>query len=334
MIFKYPLVIAIFLPIALFFIFRSHKEYSSSKKIIYPMRFREIVENFSTFVRPDLILTTLRVLMVTLAILALARPQSSQTQTKRSTQGIDIIIALDVSRSMLIEDFGNGENRINTAKQTLQKFVDGRKDDRIGFLMFSGESITLCPPTLDYDVLQNAIEAANVEQLKDGTAIGDALATAVSRLKDSKAKSRIIILLTDGDSNMGSVAPLTAGEIAQGYGIKIYSIAFGRDGVVRMPIVQNFFGQKRKTYEEIKSTINPELLQKISEASGGHFFRAAEEGSLPTIFKEIDKLEKTKVETKEKIHWDDHFEIFLWPALILLVLDFILSRTRLRVLPN
>lgn len=279
------------------------------------------------------VLPFLRALALSLLLIALARPQTESSQSRRLSQGIDIMIAFDVSKSMLIEDF-DGQNRIDTAKVKVREFVRNRSDDRIGFLMFSGEAITLCPPTLDYQVLDSAIEAATTDQLKDGTAIGDAIASAVNRIKDSTAKSRIIILITDGDNNMGSVAPLTAGSLAKGFGIKVYSIALGREGTVDMPIYVTVFGQQRKQMQRVNSTINPELLKKISAETGGKFFRAQEEDSLEKVLSEIDQLEKSKVETKTRTRQHEHYYYPLSLALIFIFLEFALARTRLRILPG
>ncbi len=273
----------------------------------------------------------LRSLIFSGLIFCLARPQISSSSSIRKADGVDIMIAFDVSKSMLIEDYGK-QSRINLAKKTVVDFVKGRKDDRIGFLMFSGESITLCPPTLDYEVLENAIQGASTNVLKDGTAIGDAIANSANRLKDSKAKSRIIVLLTDGDNNMGSIGPETAGALAKGYGIKVYAIALGKEGVVQFPTVR-VHGRTTR-YQRVNSTINPELLQRISKETGGRFFRAAQKGSLSKVFAEINKLEKTKVEKKERIRWSERYQYFLLGTLILLMLEFLLTRTRFRLLPN
>jgi Ca-activated chloride channel family protein len=275
----------------------------------------------------------LKIAALALLVFALARPQSSTSQTRRTAEGIDIMMVLDVSQSMVIEDY-DPYSRLDIAKDTIKKFIMGRKDDRIGFLIFSGEAVILCPPTLDYNVLLNAVDMANTSDLKDGTAIGDGLATAVSLIKDSNAKSKVIILATDGDNNMGSVAPLTAGHIAAGYGIRVYTIALGREGMVPFPQIDYSTGVPRKVYQNVNSTINPELLEKIAEETHGKFFRPTDVDSLKNVYKEIDKLEKTKVETKERIHWNELYQDFLLLAILFLALDFILTRTFLRILPN
>ncbi|RYZ98836.1 MAG: VWA domain-containing protein, partial [Proteobacteria bacterium] len=226
------------------------------------------------------------------------------------------------------------KNRLDLAKEVVKSFIAGRQDDRIGFLMFSGEAVTLTPPTLDYPVIQDSVDQSQMDVLRDGTAIGDAIATSAARLKDSNAKSRVIILITDGDNNMGSIAPLTAGEIAAGYGLKVYAIALGTEGVVKVPQTVNVFGFQRKVYSQTTSTINPTLLQKISSETGGQFYRASDADSLKRVFAEINKLERTKVETKDRVLWEEHFQPYLLLGLCFLLADLILRLTKYRVLPD
>lgn len=330
---KYPWVLLL-LPVFIFFIYWGIKGGGYQKVIAFPLSNR----NFKVPPRilwPTFIPFLVRCLAIGLAVFALARPQTSSSQVRRLTDGIDIVIALDVSQSMTIEDVDvDGKNRLDIARETVKKFVAGRSDDRIGFLMFSGEAITLCPPTLDYEVVLDAVERAEVGILRDGTAIGEALATSANRLKDSEAKSKVVILITDGDNNMGSIEPLDAGEIAAGYGIKVYSIALGKEGVVQYPEYQDFFGIRRKVYRQTNSTINPDLLMKISKETGGKFFRADDEGSLDRVFTEINKLEKNRVETKDRVLWEEHYQIFLLASFFTFLLDLALRVTIFRVLPG
>ena len=328
--FHYPYILLLF-PLLCFLVFRTKRK---GKSLAFPIVNRNFRKPSGLF-WPILIPLVLRCLAFLFLLLALARPQSSSSQVRRITEGVDIMIALDVSQSMSIEDVDVEEkNRLDVAKDTVKKFIQGRKDDRIGFVMFSGESVTLCPPTLDYEILLDTVNQAQMNVLKDGTAIGEALATSVNRLKDSTAKSRVIILVTDGDNNMGAIAPLTAGEIATGYGIKVYTIALGKEGEVKYPETQNFFGIQRKTYRYTQSSINPTLLMKIAEETGGKFFRADDASSLERVFKEIDKQEKNKIETKDRILWEEHFQTFLLVALLLFLLEFALSKTVYRILPE
>lgn len=329
--FAHPELLLLAIPLLAWILF-SHIRSRHPRQIAFPISGRSLEK--LRYASPWLwLVPLLRATAGVALIMALARPQTASTHSLRSAEGIDIMLVFDVSKSMLIEDFED-RNRLEVAKETIREFVSRRTDDRIGFLMFSGEPITLCPPTLDYQVLDAAIEAANTDQLKDGTAIGDALASAVNRIKDSNAKSKIIILITDGDNNMGSIAPLTAGALAKGYGIRVYSIAIGREGTVSIPVLVNVFGQQRKEYQRVNSTINPELLMKISQETNGRFFRAMEEGSLKRVLKEIDQLERTKVETKTRVRFEEHFQWPLALALLLIVLELGLSRTRFRILPN
>jgi Ca-activated chloride channel homolog len=329
---RYPELFLLLLGIApmLWFAYRRGSNRSS---IQFPLSHRQMPWQSQSLRSREIAKLLVRILIFGFILFALARPQSTSSIFKRSAEGIDIMLTLDVSKSMSIEDFGNS-NRLDLAKKTLKKFVNGRKDDRIGFVMFSGESVTLCPPTLDYTILQQTIDRANMDTLKDGTAIGDGMANAVGRLKESTAKSKVVILITDGDNNMGSIAPLTAGSLAQGYGIKVYTIALGREGIVNMPVYEDFFGQIRKSYQQVNSTINPELLQKISKETGGKFFRATEREDLGEIFQSIDRLEKNTIQKKEKIQWSEEFQFPLLLGIALLVLEFILTKTYLRVLPN
>lgn len=330
---KYPFVLLL-LPIAYFLLYRGLRRGAYQRVLSFPLSLRNFRKP-SRMLLPTFLPFAFRCLALTLAVFALARPQSSSSQTRRMSEGIDIVVALDVSQSMTIEDVSkNEENRLDVAKETVKKFIGGRQDDRIGFLMFSGEAVTLCPPTLDYQVLLDSVAQANVGMLRDGTAIGEAIATAVNRLKDSTAKSRVIILITDGDSNMGSIEPMDAGDIAAGYGIKVYSIALGTEGVVQYPQEENFFGIKRKVYRQTNSSINPELLMKISEETGGKFFRADDEDSLDRVFGEINKLERNKVETKDRVLWEELYQPFLLAAILLFLTDFLLRMTIFRVLPE
>jgi Ca-activated chloride channel family protein len=266
-------------------------------------------------------------------ILAMARPQSSFRQMERNTSGIDIMLILDVSASMNIEDLAD-RSRMDVAKDTIENFIRGRQNDRIGFVMFSGEPLTMAPPTLDYGLLLRALHQANSGILKDGTGIGDGLALGVSHLKSSKAKSRVIILLTDGDNNVGQVDPATAGELALGFGIRVYTIAIGREGRVKMPVRhKGLFGNTITSYQWFDNALNPELLQRIAKMTHGKFYRVTDESALGSVFQEIDQLEKSDIKTKEKVKYEEQFQ---WPlkfGALVLIAEQILSRTWWRFLP-
>lgn len=267
-------------------------------------------------------------------IIALARPQTSYSKVKRNVEGIDIMMVLDLSASMRIEDFRD-QNRLETARPIIHKFIEGRPTDRIGFQIFSGEAVTMVPPTLDHSIVLQALRNAEIGDLKDGTAIGDALATAVGRMKESTAKSKVIILLTDGDSNVGAVDPLTAGELAKGFGLKVYTIAIGREGRVAMPFVQkDIFGRQVKTYQYFDSSINPELLRKIASETGGKFYRVEDDVEVfRSVFADIDKLERYKIETTEQVKYNEKFMPYLWTGVALFLLAFVMQHLVIRVYP-
>lgn len=266
-------------------------------------------------------------------ILALARPQSSFHSMERNVSGIDIMMVLDVSASMNIEDLSE-RSRIDMAKDTMEDFIRGRAHDRIGFVIFSGEPLTMAPPTLDYGLLLRSLHEARIGVLKDGTAIGDGLTLALSHLRSSKAKSRVVILLTDGDNNVGQIDPATAGELAAGYGVKVYTIAIGREGRVRMPIRhKGMFGNPITTYQWFDNALNPELLQLISKLTNGKFYRVTDESTLTSVFKEIDQLEKNEVKAKENLRYDEKFQWPLKLGIIFLVIGELLQRGWWRFFP-
>ncbi|MBY0471111.1 VWA domain-containing protein [bacterium] len=270
-------------------------------------------------------LLLLRYTALAFLVVALARPQTSFKQVDRTVNGVDIMLVLDVSASMNIEDLAE-KSRLDVAKETMEKFIRGRENDRMGFVVFSGEPLTLAPPTLDYGLLLKSVGEATTGVLKDGTGIGDGLALGVSRLRNSKAKSKIIILLTDGDNNVGQVDPATAGELAAGFGIRVYTIAVGREGRVKMPIRQKgLFGNTITTYQWFDNALNPELLQHISKITGAKFYRVTDAGALEDVFSEIDHLEKTEVRSKEKIKFNDAFKTPLQIGFLLLLLEQILA---------
>ncbi len=264
----------------------------------------------------------LQALSLVLLVFALARPQKANQQVNRNIEGIDIMIALDISDSMLIEDMPPQENRMDSAKTTVEAFIKGRVSDKIGLLVFSGESFTRVPPTLDYPVLiQSVREIQTSRNIKMGTAIGVALANAVARLKDSVAKSKIIVFMTDGENNAGTIDPLTALEIAKGFGIKIYSIGIGRDGETRLPVIQQDpFGNKIKRYQPFSSTVNEELLNKFATETGGKFYRATTGTALQKIFDDINRLEKTKIDEHRFVRYSELFQDWLIAGLIVLTM--------------
>lgn len=269
-------------------------------------------------------------------ILALARPQKADSKIKRTLEGLDIVLVLDVSDSMLIEDM-KPLNRLESAKETISNFIKQRMSDRIGVVIFAGEAFTLVPPTLDYQLVLDRVSevtTAASARIKDGTAIGVGMASGAARLKDSQAKSRVMIFMTDGENNSGTIDPETGLEIAKGYGIKIYTIGIGRSGPTRLPIyTQDMFGNKRKTYQPFESTVNDELLSQMAQVTGGKYFRATKEDSLAGVFNEINKLETTKIDDHKFVQYQEYFQTFLLIGLILFALSRLLSMTVLKVGP-
>lgn len=275
--------------------------------------------------------TVLKTLGIIFAIVALARPQKSDEKVKRNVEGIDIMITLDVSESMLIEDM-KPVNRMESSKQTIAEFIKKRVSDRIGVVIFSGEAYTRVPLTLDYDVLlKNVAEISTSRNIKMGTAIGVALGNACGRLKDSTAKSRVIILLTDGENNTGLIDPLTALRIAKGYGIRVYTIGAGKDGDAQIPIyTRDIFGRSQKTYQPIHSSVNIPLLTQMAEETGGKFFRATDSASLKEVFTEIDRLEKTKIDVDKYVKYQELYQSWMAWAIVFYALGALLQLTLFR----
>jgi len=274
----------------------------------------------------------LRAAALIAGLVAIARPQEMFKKEKRTVEAVDIIISFDLSKSMEAVDFR--PNRRSVALRTVAEFVDRRVDDRIGLVLFSGEAFLAVPLTNDHKVLKDALNRSSNEGLQDGTAIGQSLAVAVSHLRNSRAKSRIVILVTDGDNNMGSVDPETAAELAKGYGVKIYTIGMGKRGITQFPLTHTLpDGTPLTRWQQLTDAINDELLQGVATRTGGRFFRADEDGMLEQIFSTIDRLEKTKVESNTLVRYGE----LAWPwivacALLLLLEGFALN-TRWRKLP-
>jgi Ca-activated chloride channel family protein len=268
-----------------------------------------------------------RVISIALIIMAIARPQSTLSWKNEESEGIDIILALDISSSMLARDFQ--PDRMEAAKDLAIQFISGRRNDRIGLVVFSGESFTQCPLTTDHSVLINLFRDIKSGMIEDGTAVGLGLATSVSRLKESDAKSRVIILLTDGVNNRGAITPATAAELAQTFGIRVYTIGVGTEGMAPYPVNTPFGIQLRNMPVEI----DEETLQEIADNTGGEYFRATNNTKLKEIYEQIDQLEKSKIEVKEFSQKDEEFLIFVLFAAFLLLSDMFLRNTLLRQIP-
>ncbi|MBR6491050.1 MAG: VWA domain-containing protein [Bacteroidales bacterium] len=274
------------------------------------------------------VLFGLEMVALALLIVALARPQSSEKNSTTNVEGIDIVMTMDVSGSMLAEDFK--PNRLEAAKKVGAKFVDGRPNDRIGLVVFASESYTQCPMTTDHKVLNQLMSEIKTGIIEDGTAIGDGLSIAISRLKDSDAISKVIILLTDGVNNTGSIDPISAAEIAKMFGLRVYTIGVGTNGTAPYP-VQDFFGNKR--YQQVEVNIDEDMLKQIANMTGAQYFRATDNSSLDKIYNEIDKMEKSRIEVYEFERKTEEFFPFAAIALGLLALVFLMRTFVLRIFP-
>lgn len=271
----------------------------------------------------------LRLAAVSLIIMALARPQSRSSWKDVKTEGIDIVISMDVSLSMLAKDFK--PNRLEVAKDVIKDFIDARPNDKIGLVIFGGEAFTQCPLTVDHKVIKNMFSEIKAGMLDQGTAIGLGLADAVARIKDSKAKSKVIILISDGVSNVGEIAPITAGEIARTFGIRVYTIGVGSKGKALQPVAMYPNGEMEYDYVDVD--IDEPTMTKISEMTGGKYFRATDKESLASIYKSIDKLEKTIISEKSFTNKAEHFLPLGIAALIILLSEFLLKRIVFRSIP-
>ena len=262
-----------------------------------------------------------RVLALLFLVLAMARPQSALSWQNSTTEGIDIIIATDISGSMLAEDLK--PNRLEASKSIAIDFIKDRPDDRIGLVIFSGESFTQCPLTIDHDVLINLFKDVNNGMIEDGTAIGMGLATAVNRLKDSEAKSKVVILLTDGSNTGGFIPPLTAAEIAKKMNIRVYTVGVGTKGMAPYPVRT----PQGIQYQQVPVTIDETTLNGIAKTTGGKYFRATNNDKLKEIYQQIDKLEKAKIAVTQYHKKTERFLPFALIALLLLLLEFALRNT-------
>lgn len=270
----------------------------------------------------------LRMLCITFLAIALARPQLSNRWSSESTEGIDIMMALDISGTMMAEDLK--PNRLEAAKQVATDFVLSRPNDNIGLVVFAGESFTQCPLTTDHAVLVNLFQSVKFGMIEDGTAIGLGLANCVNRMKDSPTKSKVVILLTDGSNNRGDIAPQTAAQIAQTFGIRVYAVGIGSHGQARVP-VQTPYGTQ---YMMMDSEFDEATLRNIANATGGEYFRATDNSSLKRIYAQIDQLEKSKIRVREYSKRTESYAPFLTAALLCLLLDILLKCFALRTITD
>jgi Ca-activated chloride channel family protein len=325
-VFAYPylLWLLLLLPLLIVWYILKNKKSSSSVTVSSLGIYRKLGGSKNTMRHLPFIL---RILSLGLLIVAIARPQTRSNEERVEGEGIDIILCMDVSGSMLAEDFS--PNRLEAMKKVAADFVDARKTDRIGLVIFSGEPFTQCPITTDYAALKSQIYAVRSGILQDGTAIGSGLATSVERLKKSKSKSKIVILLTDGENNGGLIPPSTAKEIAKAYNIKVYTIGMGTEGYASMPQQTNA-GIVRSME---KVNIDERLLTEIARETGGSYFRAKDNESLSDIYTEIDKLEKSKIETSNFARYAEEFYLLAIAVAVLLLIEVWLRYKTLRKFP-
>ena len=287
-----------------------------------------------TRTRSGAFLAALRWLILALLIIALAQPRFTRSETKVTASGVDIAVALDMSGSMASEDFEVGRERLSRlamAKEVLKKFIDKRPADRIGIVAFATQAYIACPLTLDHDFLLENLARLELGTIDDSrTAIGSALSTAINRLRELKSKSKIVILMTDGQNNAGKVAPLTVAEAAQKLGVKVYTIGVGMRGMAPMPV---FWGGRKVGYRQEPVDIDEDTLQKIADMTGGKYYRADNSQRFQAIYGEIDKLEKTEAEVKKFSRHNELFAWFITPGLGLLLIEVLLRHTIWRRLP-
>jgi Ca-activated chloride channel homolog len=317
-------LLLVIIPMAAWYIFR-HKRNTASIQVSSTAAVFKAPKTYKHYLRHLIFLS--QILAIVFFTIVLARPQSSSNWENVTTEGIDIVISLDISSSMLARDFS--PDRLEAAKDVAMKFISGREHDRMGLVVFAGEAFTQCPLTTDRAVLLNLFKDLKSGMIEDGTAIGNGLATAVARIKDSDAISRVVILLTDGENNSGEIAPLTAAEIAKTFGIRVYTIGVGSIGTAPYPVQTPYGVQLRNM--EVK--IDEEILTQISTITDGKYFRATNNAKLEEIYKEIDALEKSKIEIKEFSRKSEEFLPFAIAGLLSLIASLFLRITIFRSIP-
>lgn len=317
----------LFIPLIAWYVW-SQRKANPSMRMSSISAFKGLSTSWKVYVRHFSFV--LKLAALSCLIIILCRPQTYDKWSMSDTEGTDIVMAIDISASMLSRDLQ--PDRLEAAKKVASDFVAKRESDNIGLVIFAGEGFTLLPMTTHQATLLNTIHEISINMLDaDGTAIGDGIATAINRIKDGKAKSKSIILLTDGTNNSGVVAPLTAAEIAQKEGIRIYTIGLGTRGTAETPYAQGFGGEL--LYKPMPVIIDEESLKKVAQMTGGKYFRATDNDVLTSIFNEIDKLEKTKIDVKNFTNTQDNYMPWAWALLLLVLLNLTVSYTVLRRIP-
>lgn len=323
---QYLWLFLVYIPIMLWYI-KKQRVAEPTLKVSTLLPFEKVGTSWKAYLRH--VLFVMRLMAIGCLIIILCRPQTYDRWSTSETEGTDIVIALDVSTSMLARDFK--PDRFEAAKDVASQFISGRESDNIGMVIFAGESFTLVPMTTDKTVLLNYIQDISMGMLEDGTAIGDGIATSINRIKNGKAKSKSIILLTDGSNNTGVVAPLTAAEIAKNLGIKIYTIGVGSNGEALYPVGMNYYGKME--YQKLPVVIDEGTLRSVASMTGGKYYRATSKNVLKEIFKDIDQLEKTQLDVKNYSHTEDDY--MKWAVLLFMLvgLEVLLRYTVLRHIP-
>ena len=316
----------IFIPVIYWYV-RKQRVSEPTVKVSTLMPFVKLGTSWKAYLRH--VLFAMRLMALGCLIIILCRPQTFDRWSTSETEGTDIVIALDISTSMLARDFK--PDRFEAAKDVASQFISGRESDNIGMVIFAGESFTLVPMTTDCTVLLNYVQDITMGMIEDGTAIGDGIATAINRIKNGKAKSKSIILLTDGSNNTGVVAPLTAAEIAKNLGIKIYTIGVGSNGEALYPAGINFYGKME--YQKMPVVIDENTLRSVASMTGGKYYRATSKTVLKEIFHDIDQLEKTELDVKNYSHTEDDYMKWAVLLMILVGLEVLLRYTVLRHIP-
>ncbi len=327
--FQYPYVLLLlfFIP---FFVWRHFHTVKKRKASVKFPSIKIIQKIPSTWaLKSRHLLIVLRMLVLSLFVIALARPQKGEHKEKVTTHGVDIVLAVDISSSMQTMDF-KPKNRLNVAKGVIQNFVLGRQNDRIGLVVFAGKSFTQCPLTLDYGILVEFLKQVDFGMVEDGTAIGTALLNSANRLRESDAKSKVIILLTDGENTAGEVDPITAAKAISTLGIKVYTIGVGKNGMQPIPVDDPVFGRQMR---QIETKVDEKSLKQIAQVTNGKFFRAQNKKALHEIYETIDKLEKTEIETTSYTSYVELFSRFLLAGLLLLFIEIVLFNTRFMKIP-
>ncbi len=322
----YFLFLLLLIPFLVFWYVRRRKGKGGTLRFSY-LGFAKAVHR-SSAERARHVLFVLRMFVLCLLILAFARPQSGIKGEEVITQGVDIVLAMDISSSMLAEDIQ--PNRVDAAKEVASDFVRGRQNDRVGMVVFAGEAYTQCPLTIDYGIILGFLDEIHVGMIEDGTAIGMGLATAVNRLRNSEAKSKVIILLTDGENNRGEIDPITAAQAAQAFDVRIYAIGAGTRGTAMYPVDDPIFGRR---YVPMQVNIDEETLTRIANMTGGQYFRATDREQLDSIYQEIDEMEKTEISVNEYTRYSELFFYLVGAAGLLFLGELGLAHTRFRKIP-